>query len=770
MLNSLYTRLADPIRSATLAAILTVLAVGVAGAVPWQLYADFDSPRDLNLLNIGAYEDGLASPSYSAAIVESTALDGPALRLEVWDNGSNAGDRAYALFNDPQSPGCPLAGLGLDLWLGGSSGGYMYWDVYFGGDSLDDFFNCYDLLFEIRPDANRISLTKWVDGESVEVLDQVAGLDLQLGDVYHVDVDMVTRTATVNGPGANVTLSFAADVTYSSGTAGCGVSTAGVETVWGEFDNLKLRSACDRDWPGAGDFATDFAASDALDAWLASGHEEGQAHEDFGFDWVDSAAFGGGAAQLEVSNHATNSGDMGAAFPADATPLSRPLLNASVSLYTAYTSGGYGHWGLFFASQSNIDPYNGYELAVGVRPDHDYVILLKWEDWHSVLIDSVRTDISLGSIYDLSVDMTTRTAQVSGPGVDVSLSFAGDLSYRTGTAGFDVLNAGLETVRGEFDDFAMAWGEPDSPEIFAVDDVPGDQGRQLRLSWHRSAQDSPDTAFEVTEYGIWRKIGMVVLGGGDRVYPPGEWDFVGTVPARGEEIYQTVVPSLCDSTAEGVCYSSYFISARTPDPLTYFDSTPGFGISQDNLAPPAPLDLRMAGPDLLAWNAADAPDVSTYRIYVSATSEGQFDFYGETGQLEYSLGEDTHGQYLAVTTVDHAGNEGPLTDAVAWNGTPVDPQGLPSAVALLPNYPNPFNPKTSVRFALPTDSSVDLAIYDMTGRRVRSLLAGKTLPAGEHAVNWDGCDDSGTAMASGIYFARLTTPERVESRKMSLLK
>jgi hypothetical protein len=98
----------------------------------------------------------------------------------------------------------------------------------------------------------------------------------------------------------------------------------------------------------------------------------------------------------------------------------------------------------------------------------------------------------------------------------------------------------------------------------------------------------------------------------------------------------------------------------------------------------------------------------------------------------------------------------------------VYPQPLPSARAaqadsseisgprLAPNAPNPFNPSTTVRFELPTGNvrRCELTIYDVAGRAIRALLRAP-LAAGPHEIRWDGRDDAGSSVASGVYFARL---------------
>jgi flagellar hook assembly protein FlgD len=90
-------------------------------------------------------------------------------------------------------------------------------------------------------------------------------------------------------------------------------------------------------------------------------------------------------------------------------------------------------------------------------------------------------------------------------------------------------------------------------------------------------------------------------------------------------------------------------------------------------------------------------------------------------------------------------------------------------VALEQNYPNPFNPTTTIAFTLSQPGVVDLSIFDVAGQRVRTLERG-VQPAGRNSVVWDGRGDDGTAVASGVYFYRLTVGARVFTRKMLLVK
>jgi hypothetical protein len=101
---------------------------------------------------------------------------------------------------------------------------------------------------------------------------------------------------------------------------------------------------------------------------------------------------------------------------------------------------------------------------------------------------------------------------------------------------------------------------------------------------------------------------------------------------------------------------------------------------------------------------------------------------------------------------------------------PVQIQTRPEAFALANNYPNPFNPATTIKYALPEASNVTLEIYNVVGQVVRTLVADHQ-NAGRYVVQWDASNDSGHSLSSGIYFYRLQAGgEFLEVKKMLLLK
>ena len=85
------------------------------------------------------------------------------------------------------------------------------------------------------------------------------------------------------------------------------------------------------------------------------------------------------------------------------------------------------------------------------------------------------------------------------------------------------------------------------------------------------------------------------------------------------------------------------------------------------------------------------------------------------------------------------------------------------------NYPNPFNPTTTVRFALKEKSDVTVKVYNIKGQLVNTLVNGK-MDAGTHDVTWEGIDNRNRPVGSGVYMFRMVTPEYDKTIKSLLLK
>ena len=146
-----------------------------------------------------------------------------------------------------------------------------------------------------------------------------------------------------------------------------------------------------------------------------------------------------------------------------------------------------------------------------------------------------------------------------------------------------------------------------------------------------------------------------------------------------------------------------------------------------------------------------------------------------SGNLNSLLGQNMQGTWTMTVNDGASGDVGTL---VQWclqviyappyvAGAPET--SVPAALALRGNYPNPFNPQTSIKFDLPVRSHVTLQIFDVAGRLVRTLVD-ETREAASHVVVWDGTDDAGRPVSSGAYYTRVTSDTGSATAKMLLLK
>jgi hypothetical protein len=130
---------------------------------------------------------------------------------------------------------------------------------------------------------------------------------------------------------------------------------------------------------------------------------------------------------------------------------------------------------------------------------------------------------------------------------------------------------------------------------------------------------------------------------------------------------------------------------------------------------------------------------------------------------------------LIISAVDSFGFVGADTSAVfAVHNSLTDVHGAkpPARDLLAPNVPNPFNPRTTLRFELTAGATVELAVFDVSGRRIATLAAGHRA-AGRHEAVWQGRDDAGRSVPSGVYLARLRVDGSLRGLyavRMTLLK
>jgi hypothetical protein len=136
---------------------------------------------------------------------------------------------------------------------------------------------------------------------------------------------------------------------------------------------------------------------------------------------------------------------------------------------------------------------------------------------------------------------------------------------------------------------------------------------------------------------------------------------------------------------------------------------------------------------------------------------------GSANSVLYSSREGVNPPELVVQVGSGAPNPAPALDPVA------NVQAIPRAFALRQNHPNPFNPRTSIRFELPRPGVVRLTVFDSMGRAVKTLVDGR-MPVGFHEVSWDALDNRGRRVSSGVYFLKLEGQDFTSTRKAVLTR
>jgi len=214
--------------------------------------------------------------------------------------------------------------------------------------------------------------------------------------------------------------------------------------------------------------------------------------------------------------------------------------------------------------------------------------------------------------------------------------------------------------------------------IMRLVDVPNDQGRQIRIGW----SSLPGGDNFVKQFAIYRRIDQLLAAGRSfdpfslKSAPPGDWEFIQSVPAAGDTVYGAILPTLFDSTVSGgMVYSVFFVRALGDNPTEHFDSPVDSGFSLDNLAPAPPPSLLAAyaagGNVDLDWRAVGDADFDYYRVYRDTLPAFGLSILKRVGSTSDTAFLDTSVPsatvlYYKVTAVDFSGNEGgPSNEAVA---------------------------------------------------------------------------------------------------------
>ncbi len=270
--------------------------------------------------------------------------------------------------------------------------------------------------------------------------------------------------------------------------------------------------------------------------------------------------------------------------------------------------------------------------------------------------------------------------------------------------------------------YARMWGAFE--EITMLADVPNDQGKQMRIQW----SNIPANDGFIQEFAIYRRVDGNLSSKSVDPYarksmPPGEWDFVMSVPARGDSSYSAVVPTLRDSTiADGMWWTAFFVSGIGENPLDHFDSPVDSGYSLDNLAPGPPADLIAAfsGPDVdLDWKSTAAADFDYYRVYRDTIPGFALDpnkVIGETSDTSFvdSNAPSATAVYYRVSAVDFSGNEGTPSNEASPSSCPCNCAADPACDGVTDVFDVTHAVNVAFRNAAPIGDSNLLCPYTTT--------------------------------------------------------
>ena len=336
---------------------------------------------------------------------------------------------------------------------------------------------------------------------------------------------------------------------------------------------------------------------------------------------------------------------------------------------------------------------------------------------------------------------------------------------------------------------ALEYGQFGPGAISAIYDVPNDQGYQVNVSWTQFGGDGVSND-PVVNYGIWR-MDAPPAGVNIKNYPDTDQisagsllfgaqyeqndmilTYVGAVPAAGLLMYNAVAPTLYNAVTGDTVLTQFKISGFSASGKVAW-STPSSGYSLDNLSPAPPQNISgapLANAIAITWDKSLDKDFNHFAIYRSET-EG-FDPTVVTPLSTtinaYFTDQNTEPDkyyYYRISTFDFNGNESDYSSELSFIITEIGQESaLPTKYSLYNNYPNPFNPSTQIKFAVPQSGNVKIVIYNSLGKEV-SVLKNENLNAGYYNVTWNA-----NGLSSGIYFYKMEANNFVQVKKMLLLK
>jgi hypothetical protein len=226
----------------------------------------------------------------------------------------------------------------------------------------------------------------------------------------------------------------------------------------------------------------------------------------------------------------------------------------------------------------------------------------------------------------------------------------------------------------------------------------------------------------------------------------------------------------------GMKYTAFYIAGYAADPTVVYKSPVDSGYSLNNLVPSAPaaFKINVVGVGaILTWSPPSPVDndIDHYAIYRGTTST--FDPTGTSPlatvvAFQYTDIIPTGAvYYYKIAAIDNGGNVSAYSIVGTTGVEKTD--GVPTEFALGQNFPNPFNPTTQIKFSLPKESHVKIVVYNISGSVVATIVNG-TMSTGYYTITWNGTNDGGEHVSSGVYLYRIQAGEFTAVRKMVMLK
>jgi hypothetical protein len=170
---------------------------------------------------------------------------------------------------------------------------------------------------------------------------------------------------------------------------------------------------------------------------------------------------------------------------------------------------------------------------------------------------------------------------------------------------------------------------------------------------------------------------------------------------------------------------------------------------------------------LLSWSVGAHGGFDGFNVYRSPGTEGAFERINET--LIPPSGTSSYRDETAEPGMGYRYRIGATGGGGEWYSDEVSVALPPKPLTLRQNYPNPFNPSTNISFYLPSRSQVKLEIFDVRGARVRTLVDG-VRDRGTHAALWNGTNDAGAPVASGVYYYRIEAGKETITKKLVVMR